>query len=136
MLVPELPPSRRTTTAPPMAVERDELDLTTLLPAGLHPSALPCGRCGVRQGHHRPTTTCPAFTRPNLPAGYAYADQLRVGQGFGFLPATGPDCRRRVTTSSCCVVQDLTVLTSAAPDCGPATHWVQASLVVAVAPGP
>jgi hypothetical protein len=118
--------------APPMEIELDRLDLAALLPVGLRPSALPCGRCGVRQGHHGRSGACPAYVRPDLPAGFAFADRLRVGQAFRFLPETGSDCVRRVTATGCCAMGELTALTSAAEGCGPATHWVQGSLVVAV----
>lgn len=121
--------------APPAAdvveVILDHADLAALIRAGSHPSTLPCGRCGIAQGHHRATTDCPAFVRPALPEGYAYADQLVVDQRFRFLPVTETECVRRVEQSTCCVVGTMTVLRSRAQGCEPATHWVDGSLVVA-----
>jgi hypothetical protein len=118
----------------PVTVVVDQLELATLLTAGLHPAALPCERCGLQQGHHRPSATCSGFVRPQLPGGFGYADQLAVGQVFGFLPTTSPAGRRRLVASTCCAVGSLTVLTALAPDGETTTHWVDGSLVVATQP--
>ena len=108
----------------------DQLELVAPLRAGLPPAALPCGRCEVQQGHHHPGAICPDFVRPRLPAGFGYADELLVGQEFGFVPTTEPAPLRRLVGASCCAGGTLTVLTAVAADGQTTSHWVDGSLVV------
>ncbi|GAA1437779.1 hypothetical protein GCM10009616_40140 [Microlunatus lacustris] len=114
----------------PVTVVVDHPELTALLRAGLPPAALPCGRSEVQQGHHCTGATCPDFVRPQLPAGFGYADQLIVGQEFGFLSTTEPAPLRRLVGARCCAAGTLTVLTAVAADGLATTHWVDGSLVV------
>ena len=116
----------------PMQVVDDALDYAHLRPDDLpvHPSTLPCGRCGVILGHHRPSSVCPGFVRPGLPQDYAYVDQVEIGRRFRFLSRQFEECTRTLLSRECCVADHVVRIESAADRCAPATHWVQDNSIV------
>ena len=116
----------------PVEMVDDSRDFVQLRPEDLpvHPSTLPCGRCGVAFGHHGSSPVCPRFVRPGLPPDHAYVDQLAIGRRFQFLSRQFEECTRTLLSRECCVADHVMRIESAADRCAPATHWVQDHTIV------
>ena len=126
-----------TTTAGTVEFVLDVVDHTALRPEDLPvlPSQLPCGRCGVPEGHHGSSrTSCRTFRRPRLPEGYAFVDELGVGDRFRFFSRRMDQCERTLLSQRGRVGEHLLQVESTADRCQPATHWLyDATIVVVVA---
>ena len=114
----------------------DVIDHTALRPEDLPvlPSQLPCGLCGVPEGHHcSPRTSCRTFRRPRLPEGYAFVDELAVGDRFRFFSRRLDQCERTLLSPPGRLREHLLQVSSTADRCQPATHWLHDLTLVVVA---
>ena len=121
--------------AVPVTVVLDPLFGEVLRPEDLPVRALqlPCARCGrTSAAHGGRAPDCEGFVRPGLPVGYAYVDELRLGDAFRFT-SRGSDADVRVAAHEPFVLDQemgLVQVQSSIVGAADVVHLVQANTIV------
>jgi hypothetical protein len=96
-----------------------------------HPSQLRCGDCGLAWGEHASAgLSGHGFSRPGLPRGYVFVDELKAPDRFAFLVGHTDGPARTIHRVDPCVADHLVRVESAADGFEPATHWLRTTTIV------
>ncbi|GAA2114377.1 hypothetical protein [Nocardioides bigeumensis] len=131
-----------TTTRPLTAAELVATAASSAGPLVLQPSdlpipplQLPCAVCSRHlHDHGGNPPDCTGFTRPRLPAGYAYVDELSAGSRFRFLSRGSDSCGREALHRPFPLdeANGLLQLQTTSDACADTAHLVQATTIVRI----